>query len=67
MRPLWLLLLLQVFIFTAATAMAQEKKIYVSRDANGVLIFSDTPAPGAEEVSFTVRPNLMEATEVRFP
>ncbi|GHG76144.1 hypothetical protein GCM10010919_30770 [Alishewanella longhuensis] len=67
MRSFWLLLILLVLFLMPAPATAQEKKIYVSRDANGVLIFSDTPAPGAEEVSFTVRPNLMEATEVRFP
>ncbi|CAM5203139.1 DUF4124 domain-containing protein [Alishewanella longhuensis] len=67
MRPLWLLLVLLIVVLFPATGTAQEKKIYVSRDANGVLIFSDSPAPGAEEVSFTVRPNLMEATEVRFP
>lgn len=67
MRSLWLIPALLIFSFFPATGMTQEKKIYVSRDANGVLIFSDTPAPGAEEVSFTVRPNLMEATEVRFP
>ncbi|EHR41530.1 DUF4124 domain-containing protein [Alishewanella jeotgali] len=46
-------------------ALAQEKRIYVSRDANGVVIFSDSPSPGAEEITLTVRPNLMEATEVR--
>lgn len=68
MRPLWLLLLTFLMLFLVqVSAIAQERKIYVSRDANGVIIFSDTPAPGAEEVSFTVRPNLMEATEVRFP
>ncbi|WP_228611188.1 DUF4124 domain-containing protein [Alkalimonas sp.] len=38
-------------------------KVYVWRDANGVLVFSDSPKPGAEEVNLTTRINLMEATE----
>lgn len=66
MRPLWLLLF-TLLTFVQVQVTAQEKKIYVSRDANGVVTFSDTPTPGAEEVSFTTRPNLMDATEVRFP
>lgn len=68
MRPLWLLLFtLLMLSLVQVPVTAQEKKIYVSRDANGVLTFSDTPTPGAEEVSFSARPNLMDATEVRFP
>lgn len=31
-------------------AYATSAKIYVWRDASGVLVFSDSPAPGAEEV-----------------
>lgn len=67
MKRLWLLLTLLTFLLSSVPAVAQDKKVYVSRDANGVLVFSDSPTPGAEEVSFTARPNLMEATNVRFP
>lgn len=67
MKQLWLWLTLLTFLLLAIPTVAQEKKIYVSRDANGILVFSDSPTAGAEEVSFTSRPNLMEATNVRFP
>lgn len=67
MRLLWLIFILQLFVLFPATVSAQEKKIYVSRDANGVLVFSDSPLPGSEEVSFKVKPNLMEASEIKFP
>lgn len=62
-----LLLLSCLTILLGDLAFAQEKRIYVSRDANGVVIFSDSPTPGSEEITLTVRPNIMEPTEVRFP
>lgn len=64
MKVRWLPLILCLL---TSVAVAQEKKVYVSRDANGVLIFSDSPLPGAEEVSLTTRPNIMDPTEVSFP
>ncbi len=33
------------------SAAASEKKVYVHTDANGVLVFSDKPQPGAKEVN----------------
>lgn len=49
-------------------AMAQEaKKIYVTRDANGVLVFSDSPQADAEEVNLSSRANMMEATDPTLP
>lgn len=37
-------------IFVGTTTYAASAKIYVWRDENGVLVFSDSPKPGAEEV-----------------
>ena len=49
-------------------AMAQEaKKIYVTRDANGVLVFSDSPQADAEDVNLSSRANMMEATDPTLP
>ncbi|MEE2024022.1 MULTISPECIES: DUF4124 domain-containing protein [Alkalimonas] len=42
------------------TVQANSGKVYVWRDANGVLVFSDSPKPGAEEVNLTTKINLME-------
>lgn len=67
MRQPWLLLVSLAFTLFSTATSAQEKKIYVSRDSNGIMVFSDSPSPGAEEVSLTVRPNLMVATEITFP
>lgn len=67
MKRLTLLLALLTCIVSQAPAGAQDKKIYVSRDANGVLVFSDSPSTGAEEVSLTTRPNIMDSSSARFP
>ena len=64
MKLLWLSLTL---LLVANSTLAQEKKIFVGRDANGVLVFSDSPLPGSEEVSLQSRPNIMEATDTRLP
>jgi hypothetical protein len=61
-----LLLLITLFALHGFVA-AQEKRIYVTRDANGVVIFSDSPTPGAEEITLTVRPNLMDPVDTRMP
>ncbi|GAA0812238.1 DUF4124 domain-containing protein [Colwellia asteriadis] len=47
-----LLLTLLVFIF-AIPAYSATTKIYVWRNEQGALVFSDTPHPGAEEVKKT--------------
>lgn len=62
-----ILILILTLLTLSCTLLAQEKRIYVSRDAKGVVIFSDNPSPGAEEITLTVRPNLMDPTEVKFP
>jgi hypothetical protein len=62
-----ILIVILTLLTLSCTILAQEKRIYVSRDANGVVIFSDNPSPGAEEITLTVRPNLMESTEVKLP
>lgn len=64
MRILTIILACMAF---SGPVVAQEKRIYVSRDANGVVIFSDSPSPGAEEITLTVRPNLMDPTEIKSP
>ncbi len=60
-----------LFILTLLIVMlplqAQEKRIFVTKDANGVLVFSDSPQAGAEEVNLTSRPNIMESTSTNMP
>lgn len=61
------LILLSTCLIFAQQAYAQEKKIYVSRDANGNLIFSDSPSANAEEYLPMSQHNIMQATPVRLP
>jgi hypothetical protein len=62
-----LLLLALYAISLPLFADQQSKKVFVIRDANGVLIFSDSPKVGAEEVKFHSKPNIMTATDTSFP
>ena len=62
-----LLLLVLCAVSLPSYADQQAKKVFVMRDANGVLVFSDSPQIGAEEVSFNSRPNIMAATDTTFP
>ena len=61
------LLLLLTLLIIMLPLQAQEKRIFVTKDANGVLIFSDSPQPGAQEVNLTSRPNIMESTGTNLP
>lgn len=61
------LLLLLTLLVIMLPLQAQEKRIFVTKDANGVLVFSDSPQPGAEEVNLTSRPNVMESTGTNLP
>ncbi|WP_333608849.1 DUF4124 domain-containing protein [Arsukibacterium sp.] len=61
------LLLLAMLGLMLLPATAQDKKIFVTRDANGVLVFSDSPQAGAEEVTLNTRPNIMVATDPNMP
>jgi hypothetical protein len=57
-----------LLLLAVPQATAQEtKKIYVTRDANGVLVFSDSPQAGAEELNLSSRPNMMAATDPTLP
>ena len=57
-----------LILFSASILQAQEnKKVFVTRDANGVLVFSDSPQPGAEEVNLSSRANIMAATDPTLP
>ncbi|MEE2001943.1 DUF4124 domain-containing protein [Alkalimonas sp. MEB108] len=58
-----LLTLVFLLLLCLPTPVDASGKVYVWRDANGVLVFSDSPRPGAEEVNLTTRVNLMETTE----
>lgn len=49
------------------TPLDASGKVYVWRDANGVLVFSDSPKPGSEEVNLTTKINLMEAPDPFHP
>lgn len=62
------LLFILLLLLAIPQAAAQEaKKVYVTRDANGVLVFSDSPQPGAEEVNLSSRINVMQATDATLP
>lgn len=62
MKKIFLLLMLFA-IALPVYAQQQDKKIFVTRDAKGNLVFSDSPQLGAEEVTLTSRPNIVPATE----
>ncbi|WNO60400.1 DUF4124 domain-containing protein [Rheinheimera sp. MMS21-TC3] len=66
MKKVFLLLML-VVIALPISAQQQDKKIFVTRDAKGNLVFSDSPQLGAEEVTLTSRPNIVPATDPNFP
>lgn len=61
------LLLLAMLGLILLPATAQDKRIFVTRDANGVLVFSDSPQVGAEEISLNNRPNIMAPTDPNMP
>lgn len=44
------LLFVSLLVITSTQAHANSTKIYVWRNADGVLVYSDSPKPGAEEV-----------------
>lgn len=57
-----------IILFSTSALQAQEnKKVFVTRDTNGVLVFSDSPQPGAEEVNLSSRANIMAATDPTLP
>ncbi|WP_205309409.1 DUF4124 domain-containing protein [Rheinheimera maricola] len=63
------ILFLLTLIFAAQPLQAQQdnKKVFVTRDANGVLVFSDSPQAGAEELNLSSRANIMAATDPTLP
>lgn len=62
------LLFILALLLTAHAVQAQQtKKVYVTRDANGVMIFSDSPQPDAEELTLSNRANMMAATDATLP
>ena len=63
-----ILLFIAMLACIAPSLQAQQtKKVFVTRDANGVLVFSDSPQPGAEEVNLNQRANVMAATDPTLP
>lgn len=66
MKIMWFVLV--AIMLTASSVQAQQsKKVFVTRDANGVLVFSDSPQPGAEELNLENRANIMSATDATLP
>jgi hypothetical protein len=61
------LFLLILLLATSALQAQERKKVFVTRDANGVLVFSDSPQPGAEELNLSNRANIMSATDPTLP
>ncbi|MCH8536704.1 MAG: DUF4124 domain-containing protein [Alkalimonas sp.] len=58
-----LTVLLTFLLCCPAAVLAGDNKVYVYRDHNGVLVFSDSPKPGSEELKLSNRANIMESTE----
>ncbi|MDP4535052.1 DUF4124 domain-containing protein [Alkalimonas collagenimarina] len=59
-----LLTALLILILTCpAAVVASDNKVYVYRDKNGVLVFSDSPKAGSEELKLSTRSNIMQAGE----
>lgn len=56
-----------LLLATQALQAQESKKVFVTRDANGVLVFSDSPQPGAEELNLSNRANIMAATDATLP
>lgn len=67
MTKLLLILLVSIICLPLAAQEIPPKKIYVSRDAKGVMIFSDMPFPGAEEVDFMTKSNIMDTASTEYP
>lgn len=65
MQDSWMvgkILLLLIALMLSLNSHASDKKIYAWKDKNGVLVFSDTPQPGAKEVKLTSQHLSMPAT-----
>ena len=54
-----------ICVFICVPANASTQKVYVWRDENGTLVFSDSPKPGTKlkEVKLTQSPTLMPAED----
>lgn len=61
------LLIIIMLLCTLSLPAQENKKVFVNRDANGVLVFSDSPQPGAEELTLSTRANIMAATDPTLP
>uniref|UniRef100_A0A486XNY3 DUF4124 domain-containing protein n=1 Tax=Rheinheimera sp. BAL341 TaxID=1708203 RepID=A0A486XNY3_9GAMM len=63
------ILFIFILLFATQPLLAQQnnKKVFVTRDENGVLVFSDSPQPGAEELNLSNRANVMAATDPTLP
>ncbi|MEH8021786.1 DUF4124 domain-containing protein [Rheinheimera metallidurans] len=57
-----------ILLLASSALYAQDnKKVFVTKDANGVLVFSDSPQAGAEELNLSSRANIMAATDPTLP
>ncbi|MCF2902325.1 DUF4124 domain-containing protein [Pseudoalteromonas sp. SSMSWG5] len=57
-------ILLVLLLFTVCNyAQSEVKKIYSWKDENGVLVFSDSPRPGAKEVKLNTQNLTMPTTD----
>jgi hypothetical protein len=62
LRRFFLLSLILIITLLSCNAFATSTKIYVWRSDDGVLVFSDSPKPGAEEVEIK-EPNSMSSID----
>ena len=62
MRPFLLLSIIIISTLLISNVFATSTKIYVWRNDDGVLVFSDSPKPGAEEVEIK-EPNNMSSID----
>ncbi|WP_462178205.1 DUF4124 domain-containing protein [Pseudoalteromonas gelatinilytica] len=56
-------LLVLIFFSVSIYAQNEVKKVYSWKDKNGVLVFSDSPRPGATEVKMNTQNLTMPATD----
>ena len=63
----YILFILILLLVSPALGAQETKKVFVTRDANGVLVFSDSPQLGSEELTLSSRANIMAATDPTLP
>lgn len=56
-------IIVSTLLISDAQAQSKSAKIYVWTDESGVLVFSDSPKPGAEEVKVSKKTNVLPSVD----